>query len=234
MATHEFNVYETLDKLHALMANGDHEDPSVMDKAEYSVLTSRLVRGALEILRHLAQHDILMGEANGNSRPIEPEDISEVHLDQNAAFSELCVNIDVTDDNEDDEESELLDQIAQIVDTRPLTDAADMLVLMNLWTRHLQLSNDSKNEPLTSAVFARWEEVADDVVPRTLRMIHQMQTAGILLVTDIRTSAEYEIELVRLHEDDPRIDLVINTRPEIRAGNKPLTSAKKKSLTPRN
>ncbi|MBC5798622.1 MAG: hypothetical protein GIW94_01375 [Candidatus Eremiobacteraeota bacterium] len=35
MFTHDFNVYETLNKLDSLLESG-HDDPSPMDKAEYA------------------------------------------------------------------------------------------------------------------------------------------------------------------------------------------------------
>ena len=43
MFKHDFNVYETLAKLDALLETG-HDDPSPMDRAEYTVLTNTLVR----------------------------------------------------------------------------------------------------------------------------------------------------------------------------------------------
>jgi len=59
---HEFNVYDTLERLDALLETG-HDDPSPMDVAEYKVLTNKLVRGTRELLVHLALHDVLALES---------------------------------------------------------------------------------------------------------------------------------------------------------------------------
>lgn len=204
MFTHEFNVYETLAKLDSLLESG-HDDPSPMDRAEYKVLTSTLVRGASELLGHLALHDVLALETAESFEVITPRQVSTSATDVDGGFTDEIVTISLP--------AHLVPYGAIIESMKTwnvgcLDIVADLSVLARLWGRYLQSESESEEE---AAVLAEWQRNRDRVAPTCLPAMQQLDAAGLLAVRDLRTDKWYRSRVVRY---DGELEVCIKTSPD--------------------
>ncbi len=222
MYTHEFNVYETLAKLDALLETG-HESPSPMDRAEYKVLTNILVRGASELIRHLALHDVLAFETAETIEPIVSRQVNTATTDSDGGFSDEIVTIDLP--------SHLvpygaISEVMKTWNVGTIETVADLSVLARLWARYLAAANGSEQE---STIFDEWYRQAERVTPRCLSAVQLLHAAGLLEISDLRTGQDCILEVAS--SDDVRIVLHINTRPDVRTALPSKKSSTKKTAT---
>ncbi len=221
MFTHDFNVYETLTKLDGLLESG-HDDPSPMDRAEYKVLTNVLVRGAEELLGHLALHDVLAFETADSYEPIVARQVSTATTDSDGAFSDEIVTINLP--------SHLVPYGAVVESMKTwnigtVETVADLSVLARLWARYLSAESSSEEE---TKIFDEWAEQAERVAQRCLPAVQRLDAAGLLRVKDLRTDNSYAIKLTRFNGVD--IEISIATEPDTpRRTQRPKASARKKS-----
>jgi hypothetical protein len=206
MFTHDFNVYETLAKLDGLLESG-HDDPSPMDRAEYKVLTSSLVRGAAELLGHLALHDVLALETAESFEPIVARQVSTTAIDSDGGFSDEIVTIALP--------AHLLPYGAIIESMKTwnvgtIETVADLSVLARLWARYLEAEIDSDEE---TAIYGEWSRQAERVSPQCLPAVQQLDAAGLLRVRDLRTDVLHIPTVVRLN-DLMKNEICITTEPD--------------------
>lgn len=205
MFTHDFNVYETLAKLDGLLECG-HDNPSPMDRAEYKILTNSLVRGAEELLSHLAMHDVLAFETADSYEAIVSRQISTATTDNHGAFSDELVTINLP--------SHLVPYGAIVESMKTwnvgtIETVADLSVLAGLWARYLQAEPNSEEE---SAVFEEWARQAERVGKQCLPAVQQLDAAGLLRVKDLRTDNTYPLNVARFNGLD--IELTFTTKHE--------------------
>jgi hypothetical protein len=221
MFTHDFNVYETLSKLDGLLESG-HDDPSPMDRAEYKVLTNVLVRGAEELLGHLALHDVLAFETADSYEPIVARQVSTATTDSDGAFSDEIVTINLP--------SHLVPYGAIVESMKTwnvgnVEIVADLSVLARLWARYLNTESDSEEE---TAIFDEWAKQAERVAEQCLPAVQRLDAAGLLRITDLRTDNTYALKLARFNGVD--IEISIATKPDAqRQARRPKAPAKKQS-----
>jgi len=226
MFTHDFNVYETLAKLDGLLESG-HDDPSPMDRAEYKVLTNALVRGAAELLNHLALHDVLALETADSFEPIVARQVSTAAIDTDRGFSDEIVTINLP--------AHLLPYGAIIESMKTwnvgtIETVADLSVLARLWARYLDAETGSDEE---TAIFDEWWRQAERVSPQCLPAVQQLDAAGLLRVRDLRTDVTYVPTVVRLN-DLVKNELCIATEPVSPSPRRSKTLAKKRSTRKRS
>ena len=224
MFTHDFNVYETLAKLDGLLESG-HDNPSPMDRAEYRVLTSTLVRGAAELLGHLALHDVLTLETAETLEPITARQVSTTATDSDGGFTDEIVTINLP--------AHLVPYGAIVESMKTwnvgtIETLADLCVLARLWHRYLKADVDSDEE---TAIFAEWQQQALRVGQGCLPAVQQLDAAGILGVKDLRTDKWYRPKVV--HCDDI-LEICIATEAEpARPAAAKKTASRKRSVQKR-
>ncbi len=205
MFTHEFNIYETLAKRDGLLESG-HENPSPMDRAEYKVLTSTLVRGATELLSHLALHDVLAFETADSYEPIVARQISTATTDNDGGFADEIVTISLP--------AHLVPYGALLESMKTwnagtIETVADLSVLARLWTRYLDTESGSEEE---AAIRDEWSRQAERVGPGCLPTVQLLDSAGLLFVHDQRTDEYYRLNVATF--DCGTIDLCVTTRAD--------------------
>jgi hypothetical protein len=205
MFTHEYNVYEIIAKLDSLLESSC-DDASPMSQAELRVLTSSLVRAAIELLTHLAMHDVLALESVDSYEPIMPKHISSATVNRDGPFSDEIVSIDVP--------TQLVPYGAILESVKSwnvgtVETVADLSVMAQLWARYLIAAPDSNEE---SATFAEWSTHAQRLAKQCLPAVQRLDAAGILRVKDLRTDLTYALTVARSNGLD--IELSIATDPE--------------------
>jgi hypothetical protein len=208
MYTHEYDVYETLGKLDALLETGQHKDPTPMDKTEYKLLTNRLVQGTVELLRHLALHDVLVFETADDIEPVSDRHISAIATDVDGGYSDELVALELP--------THLVPYGAIIEAMREwnvgtVETVADLAVLAGLWNRYLMAEADTETETTT---FHEWARQAERVGPAILRAIQLADAAGMLHVNDARTGTVYGPAAARIPDDGVSIELVFESEPD--------------------
>lgn len=225
---HSFNVYEDLQKLDELMGD-EHKEPSSMDLSEYRILQSKIVRGTVELLQHLAQHNMLMCGSDDHLHSLDPGHIEELRHGNSEAFSEVAVKIEVPEC--DDLAQDILDD-ATTINPGAMADSADMLVAIQLHNK-MKRYNDIEHIDIFDLLFARWEEQVQKIAPQATRYLEQLDAAGLLGVYDQRTGARYEILFVGggPSDDENEIHAVIATHSDaqIAKANKELAARVKKN-----
>jgi hypothetical protein len=208
--THQFNVYETLSRLDNLLEDG-HEDPSPMDRAEYVVLTNKLVHGAVELLSHLAMHDVLAFETATSYDVISPRRINAATTDAGGGFSDEIAAIELP---------------AHLVPYGAILEAmktwsvgtvetvADLGVLAGLLQRFLAAASDSAEE---SAIHEEWTRQAKRVCPQVLPALQKLDAAGLLRIVDLRIPNKYIPRTVTVSSDGSALEVSIVTEPAKRA-----------------
>jgi len=226
MFSHNFNVYETLAKLDGLLESG-HDNPSPMDRAEYKILTNSLVRGAEELLGHLAMHDVLAFETADSYEAIVARQVSTATTDSDGAFSDEIVTISLP--------SHLVPYGAIVESMKTwnvgtIETVADLSVLARLWARYLNAESDSEEE---SAIFDEWAKQAERVGKQCLPAVQQLDAAGLLRVKDLRTDSTYPLNIASFNGVD--IELAITTKNETsHSTRRPKFRAKKTSARQRS
>jgi hypothetical protein len=220
MFTHEFNVYETLSRLDALLEDG-HEDPSPMDRAEYVILTNKLVHGAVELLNHLAMHDVLAFETATSYDVISPRRITAATTDAGGGFSDEIAAIELP---------------AHLVPYGAILEAmktwnvgtvetvADLGVLACLQQRLLAAVTDSVEK---AAIHDEWERQAARVSVNVLPALQQLDAAGLLRISDLRNQKSHIPLMVSISSDRTALELAILTKPERNALPSAKTPAQK-------
>jgi hypothetical protein len=225
MFVHDFNVYETLSKLDGLLESGHDDDPSPMDRAEYKVLTSTLVRGAVELLGHLALHDVLALETAEELEPVDHRQVSTKATDSDGGFTDEVVTITLP--------AHLVPYGAIVESMKTwnvgtIETLADLCVLARLWDRYLK-SNVGSNEE--TAILAEWQQRAERVGQGCLPALQQLDAAGILGIKDLRTDKWYRPEVVR---HDGTLEICIATEAELaRSSAAKKTPSRKRSVQKR-
>lgn len=220
MFTHDFNVYETLNKLDSLLESG-HDDPTPMDRAEYKVLSNALVQGTAELLRHLAMHDALAFKTAESLAPIITSHVSTEEIENAGGFSDEIVALSLP--------AHLVPYGAIIEGMKTwnvatIETVADLAVLARLWSRYLAAEIDSAEE---SAIFDEWARQAGRVSKGVLTALQRLDAAGLLRVVDLRTSKCYLPELAALADNERALQLSIVTEPEEAVPRTRLRSPKK-------
>jgi hypothetical protein len=220
MFTHDFNVYETLAKLDGLLEAG-HDDPSPMDRAEYTILTNSLVQGAAELLRHLAAHDVLAFETAESFEEITSRQVSTAATTSDGGFSDEIVTIALP--------AHLVPYGAILESMRTwnvgtIETAADLAVASLLWTRYLAAEVDTEEE---QAIFDEWWQQAERLSEQCLPAVQRLDAAGLLRVQDLRTKKTYPLQVARL-SDSAGIELSITTEPETRSAAPSRATRKKR------
>ncbi len=224
MFRHEFNVYETLIQLDNLLENG-HDDPSPMDRAEYTILTNKLVHGAVELLRHLAMHDVLTFETAESFELIKHRHISAASTHTDGGFSDELVAIQLP--------PHLLPygailEAMKTWNVGTVETTADLVVLAQLWRDYLAADVDSPEE---SAIYDQWAGQADRVSGTVLRALQQIHASGLLRIVDLRTENSYPPRLTRIGAHATKLEVAILTEPEEAATSAP--ARRKKKTQPR-
>ena len=201
MFTHDFNVYETLAKLDGLLESG-HDDPSPMDRAEYKVLTNTLVRGAAELLSHLAMHDVLALETAESFEPIVPRQVSTAATDTDGGFSDEIVTINLP--------AHLVPYGAIIESMKTwnvgtIETVADLTVLAALFRRYVDAETNSDEE---AAIYGEWVRHAKRVCARVLPSLQLLDAAGLLRIMDIRKEKSLMPRVVRMADNGASIEIL--------------------------
>jgi len=201
---HEFNVYETLSKLDSLL-EGDHGDPSPMDKAEYAVLTNKLTEGAAELLGHLAMHDVLALDTPDSYQTISAGDLSTATKDSDNGFPDEIVAIRLP---------------AHLVPYGAIIEAmktwnvgtvetiADLAILARLW---LEYNAAERKSNVEAAILEQWRVRAKEVGEACLQSVQLLHAAGLLRVNDLATGQSYHVAIARF--EDPTIQICIMAPP---------------------
>jgi hypothetical protein len=225
MSTHEFNVYETLETLDSLLESG-HTEPSPMDRAEYQILTNKLVQGALELLRHLALHDVLVLESADALHPVSTRQVNSVSTDRDGAFSDEVVAIDLP--------SELVPYGAIIESMKTwnlgtVETVADLTTTARLYEKYLAADVDSDMESLA---FQEWCCYGGRIAEKAMPAVALLEAAGLLRVVDLRTHQNYP-PLVSVSETSVGLQMTIESDPDVREQSRSRSPRKKKATTSR-
>jgi hypothetical protein len=204
MPGHQYNVYETLEKIHALTGttNEVEHQPTDMDTAELHVLVSQLANGTSELLHHLARHEILVADTDDAYTTITPDDICELAAGKDDGFSEMRVAITVPP-------PDLVAQLSEIVGPTTIAESAELLVLM-----HLQHQLTTATKLSAETIHASRAPIAARALERALPLLHQLHAAGLLTVVDSRTGETYELDVVGSDEANQHIKIEITSHPD--------------------
>jgi hypothetical protein len=192
-----------------------------MDKTEYTLLTNRLVQGTVELLKHLALHDVLVFETPDEVVPVMERHIYAVATDVDSGFSDELAAIELP--------AHLVPYGAIIEAMRDwnvgtVETVADLAVLSGLWNRYLAAKRDSESE---TATFQEWARQAERVGPAILRAMQLVDAAGMVHVHDARTGVTYAPAVTRIPDDGVSIELVVESEPPART--RPRAAAKGKA-----
>jgi hypothetical protein len=204
MFTHEFNVYETLSRLDNLLEDGN-EEPSPMNRSEYVILTNKLVHGAVELLSHLAMHDVLAFETATSYVVISPRRITAATTDAGGGFPDEIAAIELP--------AHLVPYgaILAAINTwsvGTVETVADLGVLAGLLQRFLAAASGSVEE---STIYAEWTRQATRVCPQILPALQKLDAAGLLRIVDLRIPSSYIPRTVSVSSDGTALEVSIVT-----------------------
>lgn len=206
MLSHDFNVYETLEQLDALLENG-HDGPSPLDVGETSILTNKLVHGAVELLHHLAMHNVLRFETPDSYELITPSRISRASTEADTGFVEETVLIELP---------------AHLVPYAGISDAmktwnlgavetvADLTILAALSRRYVNAESNSDAE---AEIYEEWARQAEHVSARVLPSIQLLDAAGLLHIVNLRKNTSSVPRVVRVADDGVGIEISTSRLP---------------------
>lgn len=211
----------TLAKLDDLLESG-HNDPSPMDKAEYQVHTNKLVQGTVELLRHLAMHDVLALETAESIELIKDRQVSALAIDANGAFSDEIVGIGLPPH---------LVPYGAIVETLKswnigtIETTADLAVLARTWQEYLDA-----DETLEDSVLHAWAGRASEVARQVLPSVERIVASGLLEVKDARTGAVMHPAAATFEETELSIILHVRSKPVPVSRSRPRSTKKTQRL----
>lgn len=202
MFSHDLNVYDILASIDSLLDNG-REDSASMDRAETVILTNKLVEGAVELLRHLAIHNVLRFETAESYELISYTDIVSASMDEDDTFAEQTVVVELP--------SNLVPygSVQETLTTWNLgkvETVADLTVLASLWQRYLAATSNSPEE---SAIYSEWVRQAFRIQEAVLPSLQLLDSAGLLRVVDVRTAKSYSPFLTTLGVEVPVLEISI-------------------------
>jgi hypothetical protein len=183
MAGFSRDVYETFDRIHQLMGNTENpDDATAMDRAEYQIQVNKLVEGLVEILQHAATHRLISLDIGDYDHELEPEEIGVYRDDSDEPAANHTVAIRVPDEYLPEDEGAVSEAIAAF-DLATVETSADLAVAA--MARIRLLANDDPE--LNDHLYARWADVAAEVLPRVVPALRRLDAAGLLKLYDAKT-----------------------------------------------
>jgi hypothetical protein len=219
------NVYETFDRIHHLLGNSDHpDDATAMDRAEVQIQINNLVEGLVELLQHAATHRLISLDIGDYDHELEPEEIGVYRDDSDEPAANHTVAIRVPEDYLPEDESAISEAVAAF-DLGTVETSADLAVAAI--ARMRLLANDDAE--LNDRFYARWAEVAADLLPRVLPALRRLDAAGLLKLYDARTGTSFVPIGIGNDERDAMVEIAFTSdAPSARR------SGRKTTVTPRS
>lgn len=215
MFNHDLNVYDILASIDSLLENGQ-EDSASMDRAESVLLTNKLVDGAVELLRHLAIHNVLRFETAESYELISYTDIVSASMDDDDAFAQETVVIELPPNVVP---YGSVQETLKTWNLGKVETVADLTVLASLWQRYLAAESNSPEE---SAIYSEWVRQAFRIREAVLPAVQLLDSAGLLRVADVRTEKSYSPFLTTLGVEVPDLEISIASDAD------PVRSSRKK------
>jgi hypothetical protein len=201
------NVYETFERIHQLMGSSENpDDASAMDRAEYQIQVNKLVEGLVEILQHAATHRLISLDIGDYDHELEPEEIGVYRDDSDEPAANHTVAIRIPDEYLPEDEGAVSEAIAAF-DLATVETSADLAVAA--MARIRLLANDDAD--LRDHLYARWAEVASELLPRVMPALRRLDSAGLLKLYDARTQRSYVPIGVGSDERDAMVEIAFSS-----------------------